>query len=68
MKCDITIEPLFAEPNPLLIGRCLYVGALYAEQMPLELRSKFLDSTIDCLKNRPAYTRLCAAEASCLFC
>lgn len=63
-RYNVAIEHLLAELDPFLIGRCLYVGGLYAEQMPLELRSKFLECTINCLRNRQACARLCAAKAA----
>lgn len=61
--CHITAS------HPLLVGRCLTVGGMYADQMCKETASVFLKATVDGLRvNQPACVKICAAKAVYLWC
>ncbi|XP_053974223.1 importin-9 [Hylaeus anthracinus] len=53
-----------SEAPPLLLGRCLCVGGKYAEIMPPEMSSRFLEATVNGLQeNQPACIRISAVKA-----
>lgn len=57
------------EAPPLLLGRCLCVGGKYAEIMPPEMSSRFLEATVNGLQeNQPACIRISAVKAIYWFC
>ncbi|XP_043252941.1 importin-9 isoform X1 [Colletes gigas] len=57
------------EAPPLLLGRCLCVGGKYAEIMPPEMSSRFLEATVNGLQeNQPACIRISAVKAIDWFC
>lgn len=58
-----------SEAPPLLLGRCLCVGGKYAEIMPPEMSSRFLEATVNGLQeNQPACIRISAVKAIYWFC
>ncbi|XP_046424857.1 importin-9 isoform X1 [Neodiprion fabricii] len=55
--------------HPLLLGRCLCLGGRYAQQMPPEMTSRFLEATVNGLQeNQPACIRISAVKAAYWFC
>nr|XP_003701541.2 PREDICTED: importin-9 isoform X1 [Megachile rotundata] len=58
-----------SEASSLLLGRCLCVGGKYAEIMPPEMSSRFLEATVNGLQeNQPACIRISAVKAIYWFC
>ncbi|OAD62485.1 Importin-9 [Eufriesea mexicana] len=54
---------------PLLLGRCLCIGGKYAEIMPPEMSSRFLEATVNGLQeNQPSCIRISAVKAIYWFC
>ncbi|KAL2717247.1 importin-9 [Vespula squamosa] len=54
---------------PLLLGRCLCVGGRYAQLMPPEMSSRFLEATVNGLQeNQPSCIRISAVKAIYWFC
>ena len=54
---------------PLLLGRCLCIGGRYAEIMPPEMSSRFLEATVNGLQeNQPSCIRISAIKAIYWFC
>lgn len=48
------------------MARCLCIGGLYADLMPLKVAAAFLKATVNGLQeSQPAYVKLCAAKAVC---
>ncbi|XP_029043182.1 importin-9 isoform X1 [Osmia bicornis bicornis] len=58
-----------SEAPSLLLGRCLCVGGKYADIMPPEMSSRFLEATVNGLQeNQPACIRISAVKAIYWFC
>ncbi|PBC27176.1 Importin-9 [Apis cerana cerana] len=54
---------------PLLLGRCLCIGGKYAEIMPPEMSSRFLEATVNGLQeNQLSCIRISAVKAIYWFC
>ncbi|KAK1135756.1 hypothetical protein K0M31_000333 [Melipona bicolor] len=54
---------------PLLLGRCLCIGGKYAEIMPPEISSRFLEATVNGLQeNQLSCIRISAVKAIYWFC
>ncbi|XP_014471469.1 PREDICTED: importin-9 [Dinoponera quadriceps] len=54
---------------PLLLGRCLCLGGRYAQIMPPEVSSRFLEATVNGLQeNQPSCIRISAVKAIYWFC
>lgn len=59
----------FVGAPPLLLGRCLCVGGRYAQLMPPEMSSRFLEATVNGLQeNQPSCIRISAVKAIYWFC
>ncbi|XP_014203577.1 importin-9 isoform X2 [Copidosoma floridanum] len=55
--------------HPLLLARCLCMGGLYAKDLPLEMNSKFLEATINGLKEtQPSCIRISSIKSIYWFC
>ncbi|XP_020710899.2 importin-9 isoform X2 [Athalia rosae] len=55
--------------HPLLLGRCLCLAGRYAQQMPPEMTSRFLEATVNGLQeNQPACIRISAVKSAYWFC
>ncbi|XP_058802875.1 importin-9 isoform X2 [Phymastichus coffea] len=55
--------------HPLLLGRCLYIGGRYAQELPYEMNLKFLEATVNgLLENQPNCIRISSIKTIYWFC
>ncbi|XP_026826550.1 importin-9 isoform X2 [Ooceraea biroi] len=68
---DTVVLGMLNDPGspPLLLGRCLCLGGRYAQIMPPEVNSRFLEGTVNGLQeNQPSCIRISAVKAIYWFC
>lgn len=68
-SCILCIYSFYLDSPPLLLGRCLCFGGRYAQIMPPEVSSRFLEAAVNGLQeNQPSCIRISAVKAIYWFC